>query len=1301
MPISECSNGHCNMINGTSYSMCSDGSTVISNHQYDCKRVHFEPINSGCGIFHANNSANDLASDIQIVSACIHEDPSLLCSSDHHNHHHTDQSIHRQPQHILSSQQQQQTYQSSPENHYQIKLNHCSRVDIKDHHHRNGNSNNDCSTASKDVIICNGNVVDDHDDQSEQVDDTGIDDAGINGDETNLSPCLTTNQHIIINPMSECIPNVLPNGGIICDHPDCDLNHYTSPLPPPQPPPPPLAQLSHQQNSTLYHNQTHTRPQLTAHSCDCKPDLSVTIGNNGHISTSLASPGRQCSGTNPHRTVTLACDLCGTLSSPKSNHEPLACCDQRSSSTATFSCSPQNKVIISSKNCPDNSIINSINASSTSSYYSPGGPSLDGKLLKDDDDQVAYLPFIILVVILTIVTGCLIFASVLYIKFSSSYTLSKNPCDIVKCDNGSVCIVSSSNNQATCQCPNCSHNYDPICASDGSFYTNECVMRRESCEEGRSLTKVHAENCGGCSNVLCQFYSNCDIVLGHAKCLCPEECLPNDDPVCGTDGNTYANDCELRLASCRSKQYISIASKGICDLCINVHCQYGSHCEDGVCVCPKECPTINRPVCSTHGVTYVNECYLRLDGCRQRMDIAISFFGECQEREDLQMKMSYVSGYMENCDQTSCRFGGVCDYDAEGVAHCVCPHRCPASESEADYVCGSDGHLYENECILQREACRKQRDILVVAREKCPQSGSSSPCNGEPPLIDPITGREYFCGDGPRSKHCPPNSHCHREPLFAKCCREPDHDEDCRQTAFGCCPDGMTTALGKEGAGCPSKCNCNKLGSYSAICDPITSQCFCRSNVGGLHCDRCKPGYWGLHMISERINGCTPCSCNRSGSVRDDCEQMTGRCLCKQGIKGTKCDECPQEMILGPEGCFHENLTKYYLDTSCDDLVCLYGSVCRKFNSLGSKCVCEFNCEQNLASNGQESGPLCASDKSTYTSECDMKYHACKMQRVLTILHQGPCSPHNQSTIADFNPSMGWMIKYTTSPMVASSSALSPSLSSSSSTSNQYRTTDLTDQTRSTRDVSIINSDLDTQSYTTTTKPTFNIVPDTFSIPAFSGESSLELSCLCRAHRRLEIEMVFTVYSNSAIILYNGQTSTGEGDFVSISVNQGYIEFRYDLGSGVKTLRSRESIVLGKNITLKANRHWKKGTLIVDDQLPVHGESNGLMKSLDLSENLFLGMIWSNSSKIYRNIGTEEGFIGCIHQLRIDDREIDFGNKDDGGSNSIFKATRVHECEPTFCLWLESHAKTVKKLDSSFDTSVARVARHEGNFWPI
>lgn len=45
------------------------------------------------------------------------------------------------------------------------------------------------------------------------------------------------------------------------------------------------------------------------------------------------------------------------------------------------------------------------------------------------------------------------------------------------------------------------------------------------------------------------------------------------------------------------------------------------------------------------------------------------------------------------------------------------------------------------------------------------------------------------------------------------------------------------------------------------------------------------------------------CSCNMNGSVRDDCEQMTGRCICKHGLQGMKCNVCPKDSVLTPDGC--------------------------------------------------------------------------------------------------------------------------------------------------------------------------------------------------------------------------------------------------------------------------------------------------------------------------------------------------------------------------------------------------------------
>lgn len=45
------------------------------------------------------------------------------------------------------------------------------------------------------------------------------------------------------------------------------------------------------------------------------------------------------------------------------------------------------------------------------------------------------------------------------------------------------------------------------------------------------------------------------------------------------------------------------------------------------------------------------------------------------------------------------------------------------------------------------------------------------------------------------------------------------------------------------------------------------------------------------------------CNCDATGSVRDDCEQMSGLCSCKTGVKGMKCNVCPDGSMMGMNGC--------------------------------------------------------------------------------------------------------------------------------------------------------------------------------------------------------------------------------------------------------------------------------------------------------------------------------------------------------------------------------------------------------------
>ena len=140
---------------------------------------------------------------------------------------------------------------------------------------------------------------------------------------------------------------------------------------------------------------------------------------------------------------------------------------------------------------------------------------------------------------------------------------------------------------------------------------------------------------------------------------------------------------------------------------------------------------------------------------------------------------------------------------------------------------------------------------------------------------------------------------------------------------FRCCPDEKTPSLGPNNGGCPSSCQCNRLGSYILKCQPSNRQCYCKPGVGGLRCDRCEPGYWGLHKISEGNAGCIckwnlptqnvsikrplflkiACKCNKVGSSRHDCEQMTGRCVCRTGFRGLKCDVCADGSPAEIYGC--------------------------------------------------------------------------------------------------------------------------------------------------------------------------------------------------------------------------------------------------------------------------------------------------------------------------------------------------------------------------------------------------------------
>ena len=70
------------------------------------------------------------------------------------------------------------------------------------------------------------------------------------------------------------------------------------------------------------------------------------------------------------------------------------------------------------------------------------------------------------------------------------------------------------------------------------------------------------------------------------------------------------------------------------------------------------------------------------------------------------------------------------------------------------------------------------------------------------------------------------------------------------------------------------------------------------------------------------------------------------------------------------------------------------------------------------------------------------------------------------------------------------------------------------------------------------------IEPKQINIPSFIGRQSFMVLKRLQGYSRLAIEVNLTAHADNGIILYNGQTASGEGDFVSLSINQGITKHR-------------------------------------------------------------------------------------------------------------------------------------------------------------
>ncbi|PIO28612.1 hypothetical protein AB205_0082710 [Aquarana catesbeiana] len=131
-------------------------------------------------------------------------------------------------------------------------------------------------------------------------------------------------------------------------------------------------------------------------------------------------------------------------------------------------------------------------------------------------------------------------------------------------------------------------------------------------------------------------------------------------------------------------------------------------------------------------------------------------------------------------------------------------------------------------------------------------------------------------------------------------------------------------------------------------------------------------------------------------------------------------------------------------------------------------------------------------------------------------------------------------------------------------------------------------------------------------------------------------------------VLRSSGRTAGVQTFVyqsSSSVSLFVISYRrFDAGSGMATIRYPIPLSLGEFHTITLYRNLNQGSLVVDNQTPVNGTSQGKFQGLDLNEEIYLGGY--PNYEVVSKTGLGKGFIGCVRQLILQGEEVIFKDLD-------------------------------------------------------
>ncbi|XP_011552218.3 serine protease inhibitor dipetalogastin-like [Plutella xylostella] len=250
-------------------------------------------------------------------------------------------------------------------------------------------------------------------------------------------------------------------------------------------------------------------------------------------------------------------------------------------------------------------------------------------------------------------------------------------------------LLAAAAQSAPTVCDHCPADHAPVCGSDQKTYHNGCFL---TCLTYARAAKIHDGPCGSPSSQVQVANSNGVQVAENSD---PCTCTRSYKPVCGSNGETYNNECLLNCVAATDAMARSPVAKIHDGPCLPAGSQVIVAGANGVQVAensadPCTCTRAYKPVCGTNGETYNNECLLNC-AASTSSGVALKHVGAC------------------------------------GSDHVAPSNKCDCGR-DLEPVCGSNGVMYNNKCLFDC-ALTWNTGMTVVHPSRC---GPPPPCCKKP-----------------------------------------------------------------------------------------------------------------------------------------------------------------------------------------------------------------------------------------------------------------------------------------------------------------------------------------------------------------------------------------------------------------------------------------------------------------------------------------------------------------------------------------------------------------------------------------